>query len=119
MAQEDLKKEVEALVSDMGVLTAEEPKDLAAKVGKHVPQVVVADGKVTISVPHGMAAEHWIQYIWATVGDEIVAVKKLEHTDKPELVFDKPEAKELVAFQRCTLDRVWKSAPIPLSLSKM
>mmetsp|Transcript_26166 Transcript_26166/g.40793 ORF Transcript_26166/g.40793 Transcript_26166/m.40793 type:complete len:115 (-) Transcript_26166:98-442(-) len=114
MSQEDLKKEVEALVSELGVLTAEEPKDLAAKVGKHVPQVEIADGKVTATVPHGMAAEHWIQYIWAKVGDEIVAVKKLEHTDEPKFTFDKPAGAELVVYQRCTLDRVWKTSPIAL-----
>mmetsp|Transcript_19044 Transcript_19044/g.28786 ORF Transcript_19044/g.28786 Transcript_19044/m.28786 type:complete len:112 (+) Transcript_19044:50-385(+) len=106
------KTEVEAISTE--ILTAEAPGKWAGKEGKHIPTVTVADGKVTVSVPHGMADDHWINYIWCKTDDKIIAITKLTPTDKPELVFDKPEVKEIVAYESCNLHGVWATAPISL-----
>mmetsp|Transcript_3041 Transcript_3041/g.7845 ORF Transcript_3041/g.7845 Transcript_3041/m.7845 type:complete len:112 (+) Transcript_3041:50-385(+) len=96
-------------------LTAAAPGKWAGKDGKHVPVVTVADDKVTVKVPHGMADDHWIEYIWVKAGGDIVAIIKLTPTDTPELVFDKPAGvSEIVAYEKCNLHDTWMSAPVTL-----
>ncbi len=77
---------------------------------KHVPVVTkTADGfKVTVgSVPHPMAAEHWIQWI------EIIADGRSYHKfcnpgDAPEAEF-RIKADTVIAREYCNLHGLWKA----------
>jgi len=84
--------------------------------GKHVPTVAVADGKATVSVPHGMADDHWIEYVWAKNQDGVViAVVKLTPTDSPSLTFDVPEGTTAITgLESCNLHGSWSSEPTSL-----
>ena len=68
-----------------------------------MPQVTIEGGKVTIVVPHGMAEDHFIEFVWAKNQDgAVVAAVKLTCTDKPELSFDLPEGtSSIVGFESC------------------
>ena len=60
----------------------------------------------TVSVPHGMAADHWIEWIWARDDQTgtILGVRRLTHQDKPELMFEVPKGvKSITAFESCNL----------------
>mmetsp|Transcript_1908 Transcript_1908/g.2768 ORF Transcript_1908/g.2768 Transcript_1908/m.2768 type:complete len:115 (-) Transcript_1908:355-699(-) len=95
-----------------GILTAEAPGDWAGKEGKHVPQVTVEQSQCTVSVPHGMADDHWIEYVWAKNQDgAVIAVIKLTATDEPKLSFAVPEGTTSVTgFEACNQHGVWASA---------
>lgn len=85
---------------------------------KHVPVVSfkAEDGiyTCTVSVPHGMAADHFIEYIWAkNEAGEVLAGVKLTADDKPELNLVVPAGIEsITAFEACNLHGVWKSDPV-------
>ena len=56
-------------------------------------------------VPHGMADDHWIEYIWAKNQDgAVIAIIKLAATDSPTLEFDVPDGTtSITAFEMCNL----------------
>jgi len=71
--------------------------------------------QVTVKVPHGMADDHWIEFVWVKAGGDIIAIIKLTPTDTPVLVFDKPaDVSEIVAYESCNLHGVWASSPIAI-----
>jgi len=107
---------VEVLRGEAGELTccgAEmtllEEKTADAATEKHVPVVEKVDGgvKVTVgSVPHPMAADHYIEWI------EIIADGKayrqfLSPGDAPEATFC-VDADEITAREHCNLHGLWK-----------
>ena len=93
--------------------SAAAPGDFAA--AKHVPSVAVADGKVTVTVAHGMAPEHFIEFIWAKdQAGAVVAAVQLTAADAPALTFDLPAGcTSVTAFESCNLHGVWTSEPVP------
>mmetsp|Transcript_15608 Transcript_15608/g.36313 ORF Transcript_15608/g.36313 Transcript_15608/m.36313 type:complete len:591 (-) Transcript_15608:510-2282(-) len=101
---EDLKAAV-AEKEATGILTAHAPGIWAGKEGKHVPQVTRGRqaGQCIVSVPHGMADDHWIEYVWAKNQDgAVIAVIKLTATDEPKLSFAVPEGTTSVTgFEAC------------------
>ena len=109
-------EEMAALEAHGPVYTAAEPGTFNA--AKHVPAVSpnAEDGTCTVSVPHGMAADHFIEYIWAkNAAGEVLASMKLTAEDKPELTFAVPEGVgSVTAFEACNMHGVWTSDPIPM-----
>ena len=110
------REAVASLEANGPVYTAAEPGTFNA--AKHVPVVsfMTEDGiyTCTVSMPHGMAADHFIEYIWAkNAAGEVLAGVKLTADDKPELTFAVPAGTETItAFEACSLHGVWKSDPI-------
>jgi desulfoferrodoxin (superoxide reductase-like protein) len=105
-------EEAAALEAKGPIYTAAAPGDFSA--AKHVPVVAVAaDGTCKVSVPHGMAADHFIQYLWAKdAAGVMVASVKLMPEDKPELTFAVLEgAGSITAFEACSQHGVWASEP--------
>ena len=96
------------------VLSAASPGEWAGKEGTHVPQLEVENGKAKITVPHGMADEHWINYVWAKDGaGKVIASVELKPTDTPTLEFDVPDGvSSITAFESCNLHSVWQSEPV-------
>mmetsp|Transcript_29100 Transcript_29100/g.65132 ORF Transcript_29100/g.65132 Transcript_29100/m.65132 type:complete len:542 (+) Transcript_29100:41-1666(+) len=121
-AEEDWKAAVGELEAAAGgpVLTAEAPGEWAGKEAKHVPSVSVSENKkeCTVTMGHGMDADHFIQYIWAkNQAGEVIAGIKLSPGEgtKAELKFSIPEGTTTVsAYEACNLHGVWSSSAISL-----
>uniref|UniRef100_A0A7S2S515 Desulfoferrodoxin ferrous iron-binding domain-containing protein n=1 Tax=Rhizochromulina marina TaxID=1034831 RepID=A0A7S2S515_9STRA len=111
MASEDVKTEVAEVEGSTTILTKEAPGDWAGKEGKHIPVLAVEGDKATVTVPHGMAGDHWIQFIWAKNQEgEVIAAVKLTPEDQPTLAFDVPAGTaSITAFESCNLHGVWSS----------
>ena len=101
-----------ALEAKGPIYTAAAPGEFNA--AKHVPVVEVsADGQCTVTVPHGMAADHWIEYIWAKdASGAVLASVKLSPEDTPSLTFAVPAgAGAITGFEACNMHGVWSSVP--------
>jgi desulfoferrodoxin (superoxide reductase-like protein) len=104
-----LEWEWKAAVSKLAVgpvFTASAPGSFSA--AKHVPVLTISADRTaaTVAVPHGMAADHWIQFIWARDDrtGRILGVAKLTAADKPEVTFDLPAGTQsITAFESCNL----------------
>jgi desulfoferrodoxin (superoxide reductase-like protein) len=85
--------------------TAAQPGEWAGKEAKHVPTVTVHGGKVTVTVPHAMAGDHWVEYLWLRDNRKVViGAVKLGPTDQPELVVSIPKGTiEVTAYEYCNL----------------
>lgn len=97
------------------VYTAAEPGTFNA--AKHVPLVAVEARTCTVTVPHGMAADHFIQYIWAkdSSSGEVVAGVELKPDDEPKLTFEVPSGTgSIAAFEACNQHGVWSSDSVAL-----
>jgi len=95
------------------VFTAAEPG--AFNAAKHVPLVAVEGPSCTVTVPHGMAAEHFIQYIWAkdSSSGDVIAGEELKPDDEPKLTFEVPSGtKSITAFESCNQHGVWSSESV-------
>jgi desulfoferrodoxin (superoxide reductase-like protein) len=105
-----------ALETKGPIYTAASPGEFSA--AKHVPLVAVAaDGTCQVSVPHGMAADHFIQYLWAkdSASGVVVAGVQLMPENNPELTFAVPAGVgSITAFEACNLHGVWASEPTAL-----
>lgn len=101
--------EVEALEKGE-ILTEEEPGKWAGKQGGHVPKASKEGDKLVVKVEHGMAAEHWIQFIWCrSKAGKLLGAVKLKHTDKPELELKLPAGVDaVICYESCNLHGVWK-----------
>ena len=77
-----------------------------------------------VSVPHGMAEDHFITYMWAkdAVSGQMLAGAQLGPEDAPELVFDLPPSQEgvagvasasVVGYAACNQHGVWQSDAKP------
>jgi desulfoferrodoxin (superoxide reductase-like protein) len=112
IAESVLKAAVAALEAKGPIYTAAVPGEFNA--AKHVPVVEVsADGSAcTVTVPHGMAADHWIEYVWAkdSASGQVVAGAQLGPEDAPRLTFAVPQGGgAITGFQACNLHGVWSS----------
>jgi len=142
-AESVFKAAVAALEAKQGgvVYTAANPGSFNA--AKHVPQVTMLhDGggassssaevkdeeeasspqgtkqqRCKVSVPHGMAEDHFIAYLWAkdAVSGQMLAGAQLGSDDAPELVFDLPPSDgvkaraSVVGYAACNQHGVWQS----------
>jgi len=89
---------------------------------KHLPQVSISSSQksdiqmVTVTIPHVMTEEHWIQAIWLQEeksGDVAVA-KVLPSTEPapPSLVCGAPKGARLTPMCYCNLHGLWKGETI-------
>ena len=86
--------------------------DPEAKVKKHVPVIEKADGRIKVTVAHGMAEDHWIQAIWVqTESGEMLKSVELTASDSPCLEMDAPPSGKIVAYEICNLHGVYASEP--------
>lgn len=73
----------------------------------HVPSVSSeSSGKFTVTVPHIMKKDHWIEYVWVrdNATGKILAVTKLSPDDSPSLTFEPPPSiSSFTAFESCNL----------------
>ena len=87
------------------------PGTADAAVEKHVPVVVVKDGKVIVTVgevAHPMAPEHYIEWI-AISTDQGNQRKILEPGDKPMACFALCDGENFeAAYAYCNLHGLWK-----------
>ena len=87
------------------------PGTADAAVEKHVPVVVVKDGKVIVTVgevAHPMAPEHYIEWI-AISTDQGNQRKILEPGDKPMACFALCDGEKFeAAYAYCNLHGLWK-----------
>ncbi|MFC2174335.1 desulfoferrodoxin family protein [archaeon] len=76
---------------------------------KHVPVVEKTDGGILVrvgSVAHPMEAEHWIQWIEVTAGDDVY-LHYLSPGDAPEAEF--PVADYNLVREYCSIHGLWKA----------
>ena len=113
---QSVQMNVAALPEVDTVLSAAAPGEWEGKEGKHVPQLTVEDGKATITVPHGMDDDHFINFIWAKDAEgKVVASAELKASDEPKLEFEVPEGcSVLTAYESCNLHSVWCSEPVEM-----
>ena len=105
-AEWEWKSEVDKRLVKGPVLSMAQPAAWAGKEGKHVPVVAQGGGRVTVVVPHDMAADHFIEFVWARCDatGKILKVVKLAPTDKPEITFEVPAGVvSITAFESCNL----------------
>eukprot|EP00635_Sarcinochrysidales_sp_CCMP3193_P008262 CAMPEP_0118889380 /NCGR_PEP_ID=MMETSP1166-20130328/333_1 /TAXON_ID=1104430 /ORGANISM="Chrysoreinhardia sp, Strain CCMP3193" /LENGTH=217 /DNA_ID=CAMNT_0006827967 /DNA_START=22 /DNA_END=675 /DNA_ORIENTATION=- len=81
---------------------------------KHLPQVAVADAKVTCTVPHVMdpAKPHFIEYLWLKdeATETIIAAKQFKATDPAPPSLVAPSVKRgttVVPVAYCNLHGLW------------
>ncbi len=89
-----------------------EPNTVEASTEKHLPVADFSEGKLTVkigSVPHPMAAEHFIEWVTVVVGDRTQRVK-LGAGQAPEAVFCIGEAAEVDMYAYCNLHGLWKAS---------
>jgi len=87
-----------------------EEKSSDTSVEKHVPFVVWKNGrylvKVGENVLHPMEEKHYIEWIELIV-DGVVHRKTLKPGESPEVAFEIPQGKEVVAREYCNLHGLW------------
>jgi superoxide reductase len=77
---------------------------------KHLPIIEKSAGKITVkvgSIPHPMEAEHYIEWIELTAGDQVYK-KFLKPGDTPEAVFE-VTADEVSARAYCNVHGLWQT----------
>jgi len=79
---------------------------------KHVPYIERKNGGVLVKVGkeavHPMTPEHYIVFI-EIIADDILMRKYLKPGDAPEAFF-KTDAKNIVAYELCSLHKLWTSS---------
>jgi superoxide reductase len=77
---------------------------------KHVPVILLGEGKVTVkigTIPHPMTPEHYIEFIYL-VTDKKIARAELKPGDAPEATFALlPGEKVVKAYDYCNLHGLW------------
>lgn len=88
------------------------PKEQEAGNEKHLPVTSFIDNKLTVkvgSIEHPMEEAHHIEFILIKYNDKVER-RNLEHTGKPEAVFNiNEEFSEIEIFEYCNLHGLWKS----------
>ena len=91
------------------VYTAEKPGSWAGKEGSHAPKVAVEKGKVTVTTPHPMTAEHFIvRHTVVSAGGELVGGTTFTPSDPQALsTYDLPGGGTYYATSFCNLHDFW------------
>jgi desulfoferrodoxin (superoxide reductase-like protein) len=112
------------------VFTSAQPGPGGAKrAATHMPKVTLSShGHVTITVPHGMQRDHYVEAVWARDAKtgKVLAATKLHPSDADHGRPDADEARlnfalppgggttHVVAYASCNLHGVWSSGPAPV-----
>lgn len=81
-----------------------------ARKGSHLPKVEVADGKVTVSTPHGISDEHFIVRHTLLLADgSLVGARTFTSKDKPVSEYQLPAGYKgkIYATSFCNLHDLW------------
>lgn len=92
------------------VYTKDNPGKWAKKVGSHAPEVVVADGKVSVATKHPMSEKHFIVRHTLVLADgTVVGGQVFTATDKPESSYELPAGYtgKVFATSFCNLHDFW------------
>ena len=88
-----------------------EEKTADASIEKHVPFIERKENKYVVRVGenalHPMEENHYIEWIELNA-DEVTYLKKLHPGEKPEAVFEIPEASKVTAREYCNVHGLWK-----------
>lgn len=80
---------------------------------KHVPEVSVNKGKVTVQVGkimHPMSEDHYIQWILLQT-DKGIYMKELTYEDKPKVDFFISKNESIIGvYSYCNLHKLWKNS---------
>lgn len=109
-----LAKPASALASPKALLpgvvyTGENPGKWAGKEGSHAPKVAVEGGKVTVTTPHPMSAEHYIVRHTLVAADGTVVGAKTFSPANQEAVstYDLPGGGTYYATSFCNIHDFW------------
>ena len=86
------------------------PNTIEASVEKHLPDVTVSGEEITVqvgSVPHPMADEHHIGFIFLET-ERGAQRKSLKSGEEPKATFCAPGDKPLAVYAYCNLHGMWK-----------
>jgi|TARA_B110000977_G_C10684267_1_gene340839 desulfoferrodoxin (superoxide reductase-like protein) len=99
-----------------GVFSPSAPGKWAGKEGGHTPVIVAnADGSVTVSTPHGMADDHWIEYVYAKdASGAVVAIANFTGAGAAASVTFTPAgaASEIQPFSFCNKHNTWQGVSL-------
>ncbi|WP_207263582.1 desulfoferrodoxin family protein [Desulfovibrio sp. Huiquan2017] len=90
------------------VYTAEDPGQWAKKAAIHLPQVSMADGKLTVRTKHSMSADHFIvRHTVVGADGKFFGAQVFTPGDKPVSTYDLPPKGEYYATSFCNLHDFW------------
>lgn len=89
------------------------PKTQDATTEKHVPYIEEKENgylvKVGKEAKHPMAEAHYIEFIELEVDGDTLYRKYLKPEQEPEVFFEVPKGKEIVAREYCNIHGLWSS----------
>lgn len=89
------------------------PKTQDATTEKHVPYIEEKENgylvKVGKEAKHPMQEAHYIEFVELEVDGDTVYRKYLKPEQEPEVFFEVPKGKEVVAREYCNLHGLWSS----------
>lgn len=89
------------------------PKVEDATTEKHVPFIEVKENgylvKVGKEAKHPMMEAHYIEFIELEIDGEFLYRKYLKPGDEPEVFFEVPKGKEVLAREYCNIHGLWAS----------
>ncbi|EGB13643.1 hypothetical protein DND132_0426 [Pseudodesulfovibrio mercurii] len=90
------------------VYTADDPGQWAKKAPIHLPQVSMADGKLTVQTKHPMSAAHYIvRHTVVGADGKVIGAQVFTPEDKPVSTYDLPPKGEYYATSFCNLHDFW------------
>jgi len=87
------------------------PNTVDASNEKHLPEVTTSGDSISVqvgSVPHPMADEHYIQFIYVET-ENGGQRKDLKPADKPNAEFSFVKDKPIAVYEYCNLHGLWKT----------
>ena len=90
------------------VYTADDPGIWTKKAAIHLPQVSMADGKLTVQTKHSMSAAHYIvRHTVVGADGKVIGATVFTPEDKPVSTYDLPAKGEYYATSFCNLHDFW------------
>ena len=97
-------------------MTELEPNTVEASNEKHLPEVTMSSGTMSVqvgSVPHPMVDEHYVQFIHVET-ESGGQRKDLKPGDEPNAEFSFIKDKPIAVYEYCNLHGLWKTEVIPI-----
>ena len=107
-----------------GVFSPSAPGKWAGKEGSHTPVISAnADGSVTISTPHGMENDHWIEYVYAKDASSgaVIAIANFTGAGTAASLTFTPAAgtaTEIQPFSFCNKHNTWQGVSLVLDRTR-
>ena len=89
------------------------PKTQDATTEKHVPYIEEKENRYLVKVgketKHPMQAAHFIEFIELEIDEDLLYRKYLKPGQEPEVFFEVPKGKDIVAREYCNIHGLWSS----------